>query len=36
MNDSQATPAISGVNNEGKSFKKTVKKILSEKNDEAE
>ena len=36
MNDSQATPAISGTNEDKKSFKETVKTILSEKNDEAE
>ena len=31
MNDSQATPATSGTNEDEKSFKETVKKILSEK-----
>ena len=31
MNDSQATPAISGTNEDKRSFKETVKKILSEK-----
>ena len=36
MNDSQATSAISGIDKEEKSFKKTVKKSLSEKNDEGE
>ena len=36
MNDSQATPATSGTNEDEKSFKETVKEILSEKNDERE
>ena len=36
MNDIQATPATSGINRDEKSFKETVKKILSEKNDEEE
>ena len=37
MNDSQATPATSGTNEDEKSFKETVKKILSEKKkDEGE
>ena len=31
MNDSQATPAISGTNEDKRSFKETVKKFLSEK-----
>ena len=36
MNDSQATPTTSGTNEDEKSFKETVKKILSERNDEGE
>ena len=37
MNDSQATSATSGTNEDKKTFKKTVKKILPPpKNDEAE
>ena len=36
MNDSQATPTTSGTNKDEKSSKKTVKKILSEINDEGE
>ena len=36
MNDSQATPAASSTNEDENSFKKTVKKTLSEKNDEGE
>ena len=31
MNDSQTTPATSGTNEDKKSFKETLKKILSEK-----
>ena len=34
MNDSQATPATSGTNEDEKSFKETVKKNLFEKSDE--
>ena len=34
MNDSQTTPATSGTNEVEKPFKETVKKNLSEKNDE--
>ena len=33
MNDSQATPTTSGTNEDEKSFKETVKKILSERNE---
>ena len=36
MNDSQATRPTSGTNEDEKSFKETVKKILSERNDEGE
>ena len=36
MNDSQATPATSRSNEDEKSFTETVKKNLSEKNDEVE
>ena len=36
MNDSEATPTTSGTNEDEKSFKETVKKILSERNDEGE
>ena len=36
MNDNQATPTTSGTNEDEKSFKETVKKILSERNDERE
>ena len=36
MNDSQATPTTSGTNEDEKPFKETVKKILSERNDEGE
>ena len=36
MNDSQATRTTSGTNEDEKSFKETVKKILSERNDEGE
>ena len=36
MNDNQATPTTSGTNEDEKFFKKTVKKILSEINDEGE
>ena len=36
MNDSQATPRISGTNDIGKSFEETMKKKLSEKNDKGE
>ena len=36
MNDNQATPTTSGTNEDEKSFKETVKKILSERNDEGE
>ena len=34
MNDSQATPTTSGTNEDEKSFKEPVKKILSQRNDE--
>ena len=36
MNDSQATPRISGTNDIGKSFEETMKKKLSEKNNKGE
>ena len=36
MNDSQATSTTSGTNEDEKSFKETVKKKLSERNDERE
>ena len=36
MNDSQATPATSGTNEDKKFFKETPKQILSERNDEGE
>ena len=36
MNDSQATPASSGTNEDKKFFKETAKQILSERNDEGE
>ena len=36
MNDSPVTPATSGTNEDKKSFKETVTKKLSEKNDEGE
>ena len=36
MNDSQATPTTSGTNEDKKPFNESVKKILSERNDEGE
>ena len=36
MNDSQATPTTSGTNEDEKSFNETVKKNLSERNNEGE
>ena len=36
MNDSPATPATSGTNEDEKSFKETVTKKLSEKKDDGE
>ena len=36
MNDSQATPTTSGTNEAEKPLNETVKKILSERNDEGE
>ena len=36
MNDCQARPTTSGTNEDEKSFKETVKTILSERNDEGE
>ena len=36
MNNSLATPATSGTNKDGNSFKRTVKKVLSEQNDDGE
>ena len=36
MNNSVATPATSGTHKDGNSFKRTVKNVLSEQNDDGE